>query len=246
MRGHRQREHALARERRAAAAGRRLQLLVVELDAAAPRSSAGERRPRTASCCSSRSAAGGPRARSSATASAAPGIGSPETWRTPSTSSRMAAMAAESIRVTRSVTLPLREIELRFSRSSGPGGQHAQRSETRVEASSTSRPRRRSRPPRSGGRRTCRAGPARGRPGRAQPVAEPRARGRAARRGGCARRCGWSGRAGRRRPTAAARRAAPRREAPAGRNEAPAPAARRKGCVRTAGCGRASLVSFEP
>jgi len=36
--------------------------------------------------------------------------------------------------VTRSVTLPVREIELRFSRSSGPGGQHAQRTETRVEA----------------------------------------------------------------------------------------------------------------
>lgn len=43
-------------------------------------------------------------------------------------------MSAESIRVTRSVTLPVEEIELRFSRSSGPGGQHAQRSETRVEA----------------------------------------------------------------------------------------------------------------
>ena len=36
--------------------------------------------------------------------------------------------------MTRSVTLPVDEIELRFSRSSGPGGQHAQRSETRVEA----------------------------------------------------------------------------------------------------------------
>jgi ribosome-associated protein len=46
----------------------------------------------------------------------------------------MAAMRDESIRVTRSVTLPRGEIELRFSRSSGPGGQHAQRSETRVEA----------------------------------------------------------------------------------------------------------------
>jgi ribosome-associated protein len=46
----------------------------------------------------------------------------------------MAAMSVESIRVTRSVTLPVDEIELRFSRSSGPGGQHAQRSETRVEA----------------------------------------------------------------------------------------------------------------
>lgn len=30
--------------------------------------------------------------------------------------------------------LPRREIELRFSRSSGPGGQHANTSETRVEA----------------------------------------------------------------------------------------------------------------
>src|SRR5205085_12414241 len=30
--------------------------------------------------------------------------------------------------------LPTNEIELRFSRSSGPGGQHAQKSETRVEA----------------------------------------------------------------------------------------------------------------
>jgi len=40
----------------------------------------------------------------------------------------------ESIRVTRSVVLPLSEIELRTSRSSGPGGQHAQKSETRVEA----------------------------------------------------------------------------------------------------------------
>ena len=43
-------------------------------------------------------------------------------------------MDGESIRVTRSVVLPLAEIELRFSRSSGPGGQHAQKSETRVEA----------------------------------------------------------------------------------------------------------------
>jgi len=43
-------------------------------------------------------------------------------------------MERESIRVTRSVVLPLSEIELRFSRSSGPGGQHANTSETRVEA----------------------------------------------------------------------------------------------------------------
>jgi ribosome-associated protein len=43
-------------------------------------------------------------------------------------------MAGESIRVTRSVSVPLAEIELRTSRSSGPGGQHAQTSESRVEA----------------------------------------------------------------------------------------------------------------
>src|SRR5919197_529885 len=53
---------------------------------------------------------------------------------TPSMSSRMAAMERESIRVTRSVEIPRSEIELRFSRPSGPGGQHAQKSETRVEA----------------------------------------------------------------------------------------------------------------
>jgi ribosome-associated protein len=46
----------------------------------------------------------------------------------------MAAMDGESIRVTRTVALPVSEIELRFSRSSGPGGQHAQKNETRVEA----------------------------------------------------------------------------------------------------------------
>src|SRR3954465_4384723 len=43
-------------------------------------------------------------------------------------------MSGESIQVTRSVTIPRSEIELRFSRSSGPGGQHAQKSDTRVEA----------------------------------------------------------------------------------------------------------------
>jgi ribosome-associated protein len=43
-------------------------------------------------------------------------------------------MRSDSIRVTRSVTLSPDEIELRTSRSSGPGGQHAQKSETRVEA----------------------------------------------------------------------------------------------------------------
>jgi ribosome-associated protein len=47
----------------------------------------------------------------------------------------MHAMERESIRVTRSVLLPVSEITLRVSRSSGPGGQHAQKSSTRVEAS---------------------------------------------------------------------------------------------------------------
>jgi ribosome-associated protein len=46
----------------------------------------------------------------------------------------MAAMERDSIRVTRSVVLTPDEIELRFSRSSGPGGQHANTAETRVEA----------------------------------------------------------------------------------------------------------------
>jgi ribosome-associated protein len=43
-------------------------------------------------------------------------------------------MPGESIRVNARVEVPLSEIELRTSRSSGPGGQHAQKTETRVEA----------------------------------------------------------------------------------------------------------------
>jgi ribosome-associated protein len=43
-------------------------------------------------------------------------------------------MESDAIRVTRSVVIPRAEIELRFSRSSGPGGQHAQKSDTRVDA----------------------------------------------------------------------------------------------------------------
>jgi ribosome-associated protein len=43
-------------------------------------------------------------------------------------------MNGESIRVTRSVVLPLAEVELQVSRSSGPGGQHAQKAETRIVA----------------------------------------------------------------------------------------------------------------
>lgn len=45
-------------------------------------------------------------------------------------------MSAERdfVRVTRSVAVPLAEIGIRVSRSSGPGGQHANTAETRVEA----------------------------------------------------------------------------------------------------------------
>src|SRR4030095_8596614 len=47
---------------------------------------------------------------------------------------RIHRMANDPIPVTRSVSIPRDEVELRFSRSSGPGGQHAQKSDTRVEA----------------------------------------------------------------------------------------------------------------
>ena len=44
------------------------------------------------------------------------------------------ARTEASLRVTPRLAVPLSEIELRTSRSSGPGGQHAQKTETRVEA----------------------------------------------------------------------------------------------------------------
>jgi ribosome-associated protein len=40
-----------------------------------------------------------------------------------------------SLRVTRSLSIPLDEIEVRASTSGGPGGQHANRSQTRVDVS---------------------------------------------------------------------------------------------------------------
>jgi len=40
----------------------------------------------------------------------------------------------DELRVTASVSIPLEEISIRVSRSSGPGGQHANKTETRVEA----------------------------------------------------------------------------------------------------------------
>jgi ribosome-associated protein len=46
----------------------------------------------------------------------------------------MAVIGRESIQVTPRLAVPLEEVKLRYSRSSGPGGQHAQKTETRVEA----------------------------------------------------------------------------------------------------------------
>lgn len=43
-------------------------------------------------------------------------------------------VAEADIRITRSVAIPVGEIAIRVSRSSGPGGQHANTAETRVEA----------------------------------------------------------------------------------------------------------------
>jgi len=41
----------------------------------------------------------------------------------------------EVLRVSRSLSVPLSELEWRFSRSSGPGGQHANKASTRAEVS---------------------------------------------------------------------------------------------------------------
>ena len=43
-------------------------------------------------------------------------------------------MSEDPLQVTRSVAIPLSEIELRASRSSGPGGQHANVTASRIEA----------------------------------------------------------------------------------------------------------------
>jgi ribosome-associated protein len=42
-------------------------------------------------------------------------------------------MEGELLRINDRVRIPLSELDFRFSRSSGPGGQHAQKSSTRVE-----------------------------------------------------------------------------------------------------------------
>ena len=43
-------------------------------------------------------------------------------------------MTEDPLRITRTVVIPLAEIELRASRSSGPGGQHANVTASRIEA----------------------------------------------------------------------------------------------------------------
>jgi ribosome-associated protein len=42
-------------------------------------------------------------------------------------------MADDDLQINNELTIPRSELEFRFSRSSGPGGQHAQKSSTRVE-----------------------------------------------------------------------------------------------------------------
>ena len=42
-------------------------------------------------------------------------------------------MESETIQISDRVSIPLAELDFRFSRSSGPGGQHVQKSSTRVE-----------------------------------------------------------------------------------------------------------------
>src|SRR3954471_9398240 len=46
---------------------------------------------------------------------------------------RLSAMPEDQLRVTRSCVIPLDELEWRFTASGGPGGQHANTSNTKVE-----------------------------------------------------------------------------------------------------------------
>lgn len=45
----------------------------------------------------------------------------------------MSSEGESALQITDKVSIPLSELSFRFSRSSGPGGQHASRTETRVE-----------------------------------------------------------------------------------------------------------------
>ncbi len=46
---------------------------------------------------------------------------------------RTSARGEKTIQITRTVSIPMAELRFRFSRSGGPGGQHVNRSATRVE-----------------------------------------------------------------------------------------------------------------
>jgi len=45
----------------------------------------------------------------------------------------MTAMNESALRITNSISIPISELRFRFARSSGPGGQHVNRSATQVE-----------------------------------------------------------------------------------------------------------------
>lgn len=45
----------------------------------------------------------------------------------------MSVLGEKAVRITNTLTIPLSELRFRFARSSGPGGQHVNRSATRVE-----------------------------------------------------------------------------------------------------------------
>ncbi|HEX2505776.1 MAG TPA: alternative ribosome rescue aminoacyl-tRNA hydrolase ArfB [Gaiellaceae bacterium] len=54
--------------------------------------------------------------------------------RAPSSHRPSSVPGIDALRITPRLSIPLAEVELRTSRSSGPGGQHAQKTESRVEA----------------------------------------------------------------------------------------------------------------
>ena len=101
--------------------------------------------------------------------------------------------------VNRHVAIPLDEIVVRASRSSGPGGQHANVTSSRIEASfDVAASNTLDEAQKARHHRPLRAGRPRRRAGRPQPVAQPRARARAPRRADRPRRSRSSARGGRR------------------------------------------------
>ena len=210
---HRHREHALALEHARRDAAGRLQLVVLEREAERAQLLAELRARHVVEFVTKRSR--WPASRRRRTASTAPGIGSPETCSTPSTSRRIAAMDAESIRsevAFRVLPLersgrPARAEELDPRRGAvrrrGLGG---------ADASAE----------RAARAREARPGRARDRAGRALAAPEPRARDRADRRA--------AARGGADPPRAASRPRRPRRRASGGSTRRSA-AARRSACA---------------